>query len=134
MILPIAIGVGIAIMLFLCFKALVHIWRAEKDNILHFLKSAWLYIRDWRTFVSFLIAWMITNGWCYVFIILGSWLKIKWMRITGWSYLAFLWLPVTPEKVVTIPLGMGIKKILFRRKKNEIQKKTSNNRCDTLDR
>ena len=72
--------------------------------------------------MSFGIAWMITNGWCYVFIALGTWLHIKWMRITGWSYLAFLWLPVTPEKIVTVPLGAFIKKILFGRKHAKIHK------------
>ena len=102
----------IIIMLLLDFKQIRSILKEEKDVFL----KIWLYVRDWRTFISFLIAWIITNGWCYVFIILGSWLKIKWMKITGWSYLAFLWLPTTPEKLITIPLGFGIKKILFRRK------------------
>lgn len=109
-------------MLYLDAKAFREIYREERDGIIAFLKAIWDYIRDWRTFISFFIAWMITNGWCYVFIVLGTWLKIKWMKITGWSYLAFLWLPITPEKIVTIPLGMGIKKLLFRRKHNDNRK------------
>lgn len=102
-------------MLFLDFKQIKSIYIEEKPKLI----AIWNYIKDWRTFVSFLIAWMITNGWCYVFIVLGSWLEIKWMSITGWSYLAFLWLPCTPEKVITIPLGIFIKKLIFRHKNKE---------------
>lgn len=107
----------IVVMLLLDFKAIRRIWREERDSIIAILHSVWNYMKDYRTFISFLLAWTITNGWCYVFIILGSTLNIKWMKITGWSYLAFLWLPTTPEKLITIPLGVGIKKILFKRRK-----------------
>lgn len=107
----------IVVLFLLCIRRIHFTWHEEKDEIKKLLLKIWNYIRDWRTFISFLLAWSITNGWCYVFIVLGTWLKIKWMRITGWSYLAFLWLPTTPEKLVTIPLSVGIKKLLFRRKK-----------------
>lgn len=107
----------IIIMLWLDFKQIKYILQDQDTKDL-FLRI-WNYIRDYRTFISFLLAWTITNGWCYVFIILGSTLNIKWMKITGWSYLAFLWLPTTPEKIITIPLGVGIKKVLFGRKKKD---------------
>jgi len=107
-------------LIILDIRAIIRIWHVEKYWIKPLLKKAWLYVKDWRTFISFLLAWSITNGWCYVFIVLGTWLHIKWMKITGWSYLAFLWLPTTPEKLVTIPLGVAIKKLLFkRREKND---------------
>lgn len=105
----------IIIMLFLDCKRARKIWREEKQEIKNALKKTWDYIKDWRTFVSFLIAWTITNGWCYAFILFGTIFHIKWMRITGWSYLAFLWLPTTPEKLITVPLGVAIKKILFKK-------------------
>ena len=107
------IVVMLIIMLWLDFKQIRFILD-DPDTKELFLKI-WNYIKDWRTFVSFLIAWNITNGWCYFFIIIGTWLKIKWMKITGWSYLAFLWLPTTPEKLITVPLGMAIKKLLFKK-------------------
>ena len=59
---------------------------------------------------------MITNGWAYLFIAFGTMLKIKWMAIVGTSYVAFLWLPFTPEKLITIPLSVFLHKILFLRK------------------
>lgn len=72
---------------------------------------------NWRFLICFGIAWMITNGWCYVFIGLGTWLKIKWMLSIGTSYLAFLWMPWTPEKLLTIPIAIFLLKILFPKQK-----------------
>lgn len=63
--------------------------------------------------ISFGLAWMITNGWCYVFIWLGTWLDIRWMFIVGSTYLAFLWMPFTIEKVITIPLAIFFQTKLF---------------------
>lgn len=62
--------------------------------------------------ISFLIAWMITNGWAYLFIAIGT----DAMRIVGATYAAILWLPFTPEKLVTVPLAILIQKILFTRR------------------
>ena len=56
---------------------------------------------------------MITNGWCYIFIGVGSYYDIEWMFYTGTTYLAFLWLPITPEKIITIPLAIGLLKLFF---------------------
>lgn len=88
--------------------------RKNKDDFI------WLFnkIKPYLTLhflLCFGIAWMITNGWCYIFIILGSILNLKWMYITGLSYLAFLWLPCTPEKIVTIPIAYWLSKIFKKR-------------------
>lgn len=47
----------------------------------------------------------------------GIFLKIKWMQVVATSYLAILWLPCTPEKLITIPLSVFIYKMLNRRKR-----------------
>jgi len=75
------------------------------------------FITDWRTFVSFMIAWMFTNGWAYAFMIIGPRFNIRWMSIVGYAYMAFLWAPFTPEKVVTIPLTIYLKGKLFPKNK-----------------
>ena len=75
------------------------------------------FITDWRTFVSFMIAWMFTNGWAYAFMIIGPRFNIRWMSIVGYAYMAFLWAPFTPEKVVTIPLAIYLKGKLFPKNK-----------------
>ena len=72
---------------------------------------------NWRFLICFGIAWIITNGWCYVFIFLGTILNIKWMLSVGTSYLAFLWMPWTPEKLITIPIAIFLLKILFPKQK-----------------
>jgi hypothetical protein len=75
------------------------------------------YLKDPKLFLAFLIAWMITNGWSYVMLGFGIFLKIKWMQVVATSYLAVLWLPCTPEKLITIPLSVFIYKLLNRRKR-----------------
>ena len=67
--------------------------------------------------LCFFIAWMFTNGWSYVFIIVGTSCKIQWLTKIGAGYQAFLWLPLTPEKLVTIPIAMWFNTLIFRDEK-----------------
>lgn len=80
-------------------------WAIIKDYVKPFL--------NWRFLVSFFTAWMITNGWSYIFVAVGGFLNIKWMLNVGLWYQAFLWLPITPEKLVTFPIAMGLHRLLF---------------------
>jgi hypothetical protein len=66
-----------------------------------------------RFVICFLIAWVITNGWGYLFIILGSCFKNTALLAIGSSYIAFLWVPCTPEKVLTITIALILQKKLF---------------------
>lgn len=66
-----------------------------------------------RFLLCFGLAWMITNGWCYIFIGVGTFYEIGWMLAAGTAYLAFLWLPVTPEKIVTIPIAIAFLRWFF---------------------
>lgn len=68
---------------------------------------------NWRFLICFGIAWMITNGWAYIFISLGTILKIDWMRNIGVGYMALLWMPWTPEKLITIPIAIWLLKKIF---------------------
>ena len=77
------------------------------------LKKIIQFILNPKLLVCFVIAWIITNGWSYVFVFLGTHLKIKWMLSVGSAYLAFLWLPFTPEKLVTIALAIILLRFLF---------------------
>ena len=63
--------------------------------------------------LCFGLAWLITNGWCYVLIALGGCLKIGWMLAVGTAYAGFLWLPGTPEKLVTLAISLFLLKRLF---------------------
>ena len=68
-----------------------------------------------RLLVCLAIAWMITNGWSYILFGLGMALKINWMRIVGGAYMSFLWLPFTPEKLVTVMIAIFLLRLLFPR-------------------
>ncbi len=59
------------------------------------------------------IAWFITNGWSYVVFAVGTYFGIHWMTAVGGAYLAFLWLPVSPEKLVTVAIAIALLRRLF---------------------
>ena len=63
--------------------------------------------------VCFGIAWIITNGWAYVLLAVGTYLGITWMITVSGAYLAFLWIPFTPEKIITVLLSMLLLKLIF---------------------
>lgn len=66
-----------------------------------------------RLILCFGLAWIITNGWSYVVFGIGTWLGIEWMQAVGGAYLAFLWFPFSPEKVVTIAISIILLKFFF---------------------
>lgn len=66
-----------------------------------------------RFIISFFIAWMITNGWSYIALIIGTKFKISWLTTVAGSYQAFLWMPWTPEKLITIPIAIWFHKLFF---------------------
>ena len=82
-------------------------------NIKDKVKKLIEFILNPRFLLCFGLAWMITNGWCYIFIAAGSSYNIEWMFYVGTTYLAFLWLPITPEKIITIPLAIAFLKAFF---------------------
>lgn len=59
------------------------------------------------------MAWFITNGWSYVMLAAGTYFQIGWMIAVSAAYLAFLWLPISPEKIVTLLIAMALLRVLF---------------------
>lgn len=66
-----------------------------------------------RFLLCFGIGWIITNGWSYLMLMFGTWWEIPWMIAVATAYIAFLWLPVSPEKIVTVAIAMGLLRWLF---------------------
>lgn len=66
-----------------------------------------------RLLLCLAIAWMITNGWSYILFGIGMLLKINWMRVAGGAYMSFLWLPFTPEKLLTLLIAIGLLRLFF---------------------
>lgn len=59
------------------------------------------------------IAWMITNGWSYVLLGIGTWLGNQWMIAVAGGYLTLLWIPFTPEKILTAAIAITLLRWLF---------------------
>ena len=89
-----------------------------KDNLTgeklkHNLKKTWQFIANPRLLLCWLIAWIITNGWSYIMFGIGTYYEIEWMIAVSGAYLAFLWLPISPEKLVTIAIAIALLRWLF---------------------
>ena len=78
-------------------------------------------ILNWRFLVCFGIGWLITNGWSYILLGIGTLTKTTWMIAVASAYLAFLWLPVSPEKVVTVAIALFLVRRLFPKHTRELE-------------
>ncbi len=77
------------------------------------IKKVLLFILNPRLLICIGLAWIITNGWSYIMMGLGSYYGIGWMVAVSGAYLAFLWLPFTPEKLVTFAIAIALLRLLF---------------------
>lgn len=77
------------------------------------LKKAVQFILNPRLLLCFGLAWIITNGWSYIMLAVGAWLEIGWMVGIATAYLTFLWIPVTPEKIITVGIAIFLLRVLF---------------------
>lgn len=58
-------------------------------------------------------AWFCTNGWAYCAAGFGYYLKLGWMLNVAMVYLGILWMPGTPEKLLTFGLAILFLKLWF---------------------
>lgn len=86
-----------------------------KGKIKAFLKKTVQFIANPRLLLCIAIAWMITNGWSYILLGIGTYYSIGWMVAVAGGYLTFLWLPISPEKLVTVAIAMVLLRLLFPR-------------------
>ena len=71
------------------------------------------FITNPKLLLCLLIAWFITNGWSYIMFGIGTYFKINWMIGISSAYLAFLWLPISPEKILTIIIAIALLDWIF---------------------
>ena len=81
------------------------IYKTAKKWIMVFLNP--------KLLLCLFLAWMITNGWSYVFVALGTLLDITWMIVTGTAYMSLLWVPFTPEKILTVIIAIFLMRVIF---------------------
>ncbi len=84
-----------------------------KSRILKQVKKWVMVFLNPRLLLCLFVAWMITNGWCYVFTLLGTVLDIPWMAVTGGAYMSLLWVPFTPEKIITVIIAIFLMRLIF---------------------
>ena len=81
------------------------LWTKIKTYISPFL--------NWRILIIYLPIWFIMSGWTYLFIYLGTRHHVGWMLAAGTFWATVLWLPFTPEKLITVPLTILVYVKLF---------------------
>jgi len=77
------------------------------------IKTIVQFILNPHFLICFGIAWLITNGWSYILLALGTILSIPWMIAVSGAYMTFLWFPFTPEKLLTVIIAMALLRWLF---------------------
>ena len=76
-------------------------------------KTAIQFILNPRFLLCFGMAWMITNGWSYILLAIGTFFQITWMIAVAGAYTALLLFPFTPEKLITLIIAMALLRWLF---------------------
>ena len=64
---------------------------------------------------------MITNGWSYISLAISSIFDISWLKVIATAYISLLWLPFTPEKILTFIIALFIMKKIFPQDQQSIQ-------------
>ena len=95
--------------------------KTDKKGWLRRLELIGKLILNWRFLTCFLIAWMVTNGWSYLMFGIGMYFDIKPLILISSAYLAFLWLPFSPEKIVTLAIGLFLVRLLFPKHRDAIK-------------
>ena len=85
----------------------------QKQKLKRFCKKALMLIFNPRFLLCFGIGWIITNGWCYIGATLGAYFDIKWLAAISAGYMALLWVPFTPEKLITTAIAIVLLRFLF---------------------
>ncbi len=93
-----------------------------KGKIKYWTKTVIEFVLNPRLLLCFGLAWIITNGWAYITTAIAYWLKIEWLAAVAGAYLAALWIPFTPEKIITIIIAIFLLKLLFPHDKKTLEK------------
>ena len=86
-----------------------------KKRIKAFLRKWIGFFLNPRLLLCVGLAWMVTNGWSYLFLLFGTLFSVPWMAWAGGAWLALLWFPFTPEKILTVALAILFLRLFFPR-------------------
>lgn len=85
----------------------------KKEKLKNKLKKIFWFFANPRLLLCLGLAWLITNGWSYIMLGLGILFDIAWMQVVASAYLALLWIPITPEKILTVLIAIFFLKRFF---------------------
>lgn len=83
--------------------------KLDRENVKKFI----LFFLNPRLLFCFGLAWLVTNGWAYIMLGFGTYLEVAWMIGISGAYLTIIWLPISPEKIVTVAITMALLRFLF---------------------
>lgn len=89
----------------------ITVWQRIKPTV----KKWVMFAINPKLLICFGIAWFITNGWSYLALGLGVYFDIDWLTALAGAYLGILWIPFTPEKILTLIISFALLKLLFPR-------------------
>lgn len=84
-----------------------------KKKLLKLLKTLKNFFVNPHLVICFAIAWIITNGWAYASLVLGTRFGIKWLTVVAGAYIAVLYSPLCAEGILTFIIAIGLMKLLF---------------------
>ena len=87
--------------------------KMKKDSLKNKIKKIFWFFANPRLLLCLGLAWLVTNGWSYILLGLGILFDITWMQTLAGAYLALLWIPFTPEKILTVIIAMFFLKLFF---------------------
>ena len=93
-----------------------------KEKIKYWLKTIIQFILNPRLLLCFGLAWIITNGWAYITVAISAYFKLEWLAAIAGGYLAALWIPFTPEKIITVIIAIFLLKLIFPNDKKTLEK------------
>lgn len=93
-----------------------------KEKIKYWVKTVLQFCLNPRLLLCLGLAWLITNGWAYITAAIAVWLDIGWLAAVAGGYLAALWIPFTPEKIITVIIAIFLLKLLFPNDKKTLEK------------
>lgn len=93
-----------------------------KEKIKYWVKTVVEFLLNPRLLLCVGLAWLITNGWAYITAAIAVWLDIGWLATVAGAYLTALWIPFTPEKIITVIIAIFLLKLLFPNDKKTLEK------------
>lgn len=93
-----------------------------KTTLKIWFKTIIEFLLNPRLLLCFGLAWIITNGWAYITLGIATLLKLEWLGAIAGAYLAALWVPFTPEKIITVIISIFLLKLFFPNDKKTLQK------------